>query len=36
MLKQGGYIPCLDHYVHPDVSWASFAYYRQRLCDMIG
>ena len=35
MLKHGGYIPAFDHYVHPDVSWPHFAYYRKRISDMI-
>jgi uroporphyrinogen decarboxylase len=35
MLTQGGYIPCFDHYVHPEISWQDFAYYRRRLNEMI-
>jgi hypothetical protein len=35
MLRRGGYIPSVDHYVPPDVSWPHFAYYRGRLGDMI-
>ena len=35
MLQHGGYIPCLDHYVPPDVSWPDFVYYRRRLAGMI-
>jgi uroporphyrinogen decarboxylase len=34
MLEHGGYIPCLDHSVPPDVSWQDFAYYRERLKEM--
>jgi uroporphyrinogen decarboxylase len=35
MLKQGGYIPYVDHMVPPDVPWENFVYYRQRLNEMI-
>jgi hypothetical protein len=35
MLAQGGFIPHVDHQVPPDVSWADFQYYRERLNDMI-
>jgi uroporphyrinogen decarboxylase len=31
MLKQGGYIPYLDHLVPPDVPWEGFKYYRNKL-----
>jgi hypothetical protein len=31
MLKQGGYIPYLDHLIPPDVPWSGFKYYRQEL-----
>jgi uroporphyrinogen decarboxylase len=35
MLNKLGYIPHIDHLVHPDVSWESFCYYRKRLKEMI-
>ena len=35
MLKQSGYIPHIDHLVHPDVSWEDFCHYRKRLKEMI-
>jgi len=35
MLERGGYIPCVDHNVPPDVSWANFLYYRRRLEKMV-
>jgi hypothetical protein len=35
MLKQGGYIPYMDHLVPPDVSWQNFSYYRKKLNDLI-
>ena len=35
MLERGGYIPLLDHNASPDISWESYAYYRQRLSEMV-
>jgi uroporphyrinogen decarboxylase len=35
MFKAGGYIPHIDHHVHPDISWENFKYYRNRLKEMI-
>lgn len=35
MLKQGGYIPHLDHAAHPDISWPDFCYYRRRLRELV-
>lgn len=35
MLEHGGYIPTFDHYVHPDVAWEDFAFYRRRIAEMI-
>jgi uroporphyrinogen-III decarboxylase len=35
MLRSGGYIPHVDHHVHPDVSWENFKYYRARLEEII-
>jgi len=35
LLREGGYIPTVDHLVPPDVSWESFKYYRQRLNALI-
>jgi uroporphyrinogen decarboxylase len=35
MLRSGGYIPHVDHHVHPDISWEDFIYYRTRLNEMI-
>jgi uroporphyrinogen decarboxylase len=31
MLEQGGYVPCLDHTVTPDVSLKSFEYYLDQV-----
>ena len=36
VVRAGGYIPCCDHGVPPDVSWDSFRYYRRRLADLVG
>ena len=35
MLKQGGYIPYVDHLVPPDVSWEDFRTYRRQLNALI-
>ncbi len=35
LLKNGGYIPCCDHSVPPDVSWDNFCYYRQRVAELV-
>jgi uroporphyrinogen decarboxylase len=35
LLSQGGFIPCCDHLVPPDVSWENFVYYRERVKDYI-
>jgi uroporphyrinogen decarboxylase len=35
LLKRGGYIPHIDHHVHPEISWEDFKYYRSRLNEMI-
>ncbi len=35
MLKKLGYLPHIDHLVHPGVSWDDFCYYRKRLNEMI-
>ena len=35
MLKQGRYIPHVDHMAPPDVSWENFRYYRQKLNAII-
>jgi len=31
VVKTGKYIPCIDHYVPPDVPWPYFEYYRRSL-----
>lgn len=35
MLKEGGYIPFVDHFVYPEISWENFKYYRDRLHHLI-
>jgi uroporphyrinogen decarboxylase len=35
MLRQGGYIPYLDHLIPPDIPWDNFVYYRNRLNKLI-
>ena len=35
LVKVGGYIPCCDHSVPPDVSWENFRHYRQRLTELV-
>ncbi len=35
VLSTGGYIPCCDHGVPPDVSWEDFSYYRERLTELV-
>ncbi len=31
MFKKGGYMPALDHLIHPDISWPDFQYFVKRL-----
>ena len=35
VMGSGGYIPHIDHAVPEDISWRSFAYYRNRLNEII-
>ena len=35
VLKTGGYIPFGDHFIPPEVPFEEFAYYRERLNDLI-
>ena len=34
-IGKGGYIPCIDHSVPPNISWDNFSYYRRRLNRLI-
>ena len=35
LIKEGGYIPCADHSIPPEVSWQNYKYYREKLNNMI-
>jgi len=35
LLRQGRFIPHVDHFVSQDCTWENFSYYRQRLNDII-
>jgi len=35
VLKTGGYVPFADHLIPPDVSFANYSYFRQKLHEMI-
>lgn len=35
LLKEGGYIPCTDNLVLPDISWENFKHYREELDRLI-
>jgi uroporphyrinogen decarboxylase len=35
LLKEGGYIPLLDHYVPPDVSFSTYQYYVDRRRELF-
>ena len=35
LIRRGGYIPSVDHFVPPEVSWQSFVYYRQKLASLL-
>ncbi len=35
VIKSGGYIPVVYHYVPPDVPWEHFAYYRRELVKIL-
>jgi hypothetical protein len=35
VVKTGGYVPGIDHYVQPNVPWEHFRYYRQRLVEIL-
>ncbi len=35
VVRSGGYVPGVDHYVPPEVPWGHFAYYRQRLAEIL-
>jgi len=35
LIREGGYIPAVDHTVPPDVSWANFQYYMDRKMQLL-
>ncbi len=35
LLRSGGYVPHIDHLVHPGISWDDFRLYRQKLKQII-
>ena len=35
VIASGGYVPAIDHYVHPLVPWAHFLHYRRRLAAIL-
>ena len=35
VMKEGGFIPTIDHLVPPGISWENFSYYREKLNRMI-
>ena len=35
VIKSGGYVPGVDHYVHPEVPWDHFLFYRERLAELL-
>ena len=35
MLEQGRYLPAVDHFVPPDVSWGTYRYFYERLREMV-
>jgi len=36
VIESGGYVPTIDHAVHPDVSYADFLYYLDAKCRILG
>ncbi|MBN1399685.1 MAG: hypothetical protein JXA74_02545 [Anaerolineae bacterium] len=35
VIRSGGYVPGIDHYVHPGATWETFRYYRERLAELL-
>lgn len=36
VFQQTGYIPALDHLIHPEISWSDFQYFVKKLRELIG
>lgn len=34
LMLGGGYVPGCDHAIPPDISWANFLYYREKLASI--
>jgi uroporphyrinogen decarboxylase len=35
LVKEGGYIPCLDHSIPPDVPYENYLYYAEKLWELV-
>jgi hypothetical protein len=35
LVRGGGYIPCCDHSVPPDVPWENYSHYRKRVTELV-
>lgn len=36
VIESGGFVPCIDHAIHPDVSWPDFLYYLRAKSKLLG
>jgi uroporphyrinogen decarboxylase len=36
VVEVGGYIPCTDHSIPPDVSWDNYRHYREYVAEKVG
>lgn len=36
VVESGGFIPCIDHAIPPDVSWDDFQYYLEKKAELLG
>jgi len=36
VVESGGFIPCIDHAIPPDVSYADFLYYLEKKAELLG
>jgi uroporphyrinogen decarboxylase len=36
MFGQSGYIPFIDHFFHPEISWENFKYYVCKIKELLG
>jgi len=35
LVKEGGYIPCLDHSIPPDVPYENYLYFAEQLWELV-